>query len=93
MYNEALCEKTWCPLILNMVSVDISMVKICLVNKFMVISSLHTGCPAKHVHFFYNLSAKTINPNTKFGGASNKVEKTYRCEALKYFRVEVEKTF
>ena len=26
----------------------------------------------------YILSAKTINPNTKFGGASNKVEKTYR---------------
>ena len=38
---------------------------------------------------FYILSAKTINPNTKFGGASNKVKKTYRCEALKYFRVEV----
>ena len=48
----ALCEKTRYPLILNMVSVDISMVKICLVNKFMVILSLHTGCPAKRVHFF-----------------------------------------
>ena len=65
----ALCEKTRCPLILDMVAVDISMVKICLVNKFMVILSLHTGCPAKHVHLFYILSAKT-NPNTKFGGAS-----------------------
>ena len=56
----ALCEKTRCPLILNMVSVDISMVKICLVNKFMVISSLHTGCPAKRVHFFIFYQPKLI---------------------------------
>ena len=48
---------------------------------------------SKTCSLFYILSAKTINPNTKFGGASNKVEKTYRCEALKYFRVEVEKNY
>ena len=65
MWIVALCEKTRCPLILDMVYVDISMVKISLINKFMVILSLHTGCPAKRFHFFYILLAKT-NPNTKF---------------------------
>ena len=57
----ALCEKTRCPLILNMVSVDISMVKIWLVNIFMVISSLDTGCPAKRVHFYITYQPKLIH--------------------------------
>ena len=65
----ALCEKTRCPLILNMVSVDISMVKIWLVNIFVVISSLDTGCPAKCVHFYIIYQPNT-HPNAKFGGTS-----------------------
>ena len=68
----ALCEKTRCPLILNMVSVDISMVKICLVNKFMVIN---TGCPAKRVHFFISYGPK-LTQITKY--------KVWRCFNLKF---------
>ena len=91
MYNEALCEKTWCPLILNMVSVDISMVKICLVNKFMVISSLHTGCPAKHVHFFIFYQPKLLIQIPSLEVLQTRSKRP--IDRLKYFIVEVEKNF
>ena len=88
----ALCEKTRCPLILDMVAVDISMVKICLVNKFMVISFLHTGCPAKHVHFlfiFYQPKLLIQIPSLEVLQTRSKRP----IDRLKYFIVEVEKNF
>ena len=39
------------------------------------------------------IGANIFIKGTKFGGASNKVEKTYRCKALKYFSVDVENNF
>ena len=83
----ALCEKTRCPLILNMVSVDISTMKIWLVNIFMVISSLDTGCPAKHVHFLFIF----YQPKLLIQIPSLEVLQTRSKRPIEYFRVEIEK--
>ena len=96
MWIVALCEKTRCPLILNMVSVDISMVKIWLVNIFMVISSLDTGCTAKRVYFYIIYQPKLIQMQS-LEVLQKLWPQLYQCLSYFWFhfhlRVEVKNNF